>query len=231
MSVQQARTVSKTLDDFHGYREVDELIGHHREKKDAIRCRLDEFREVGEESDEKIFTELCFCLLTPQSKARICDKAIGRLLESGAIWKGDSTEVLRHLEGVRFPEGKARWIVAAREEFFRDGRWTLKERMEGFKDSFEAREWLVENILGLGYKEGGHFLRNVGKGEQLAILDRHIVKNLHRHGIIDKVPETLSKKEYLRIEALMKEFSSRVGIPLADLDLLFWSRETGEIFK
>jgi len=231
MSVQQARTVSKTLDDFHGYREVDELIGHHKEKKAAIRDRLDEFREVGEESDERMFAELCFCLLTPQSKAKICDKAIGRLLESGAIWNGDSAEVLRHLEGVRFPENKARWIVAAREEFFRDGKWTLKERMAGFKDSFEARKWLVENILGLGYKEAGHFLRNVGKGEQLAILDRHIVKNLHRHGIIDKVPETLSKKEYLRIEALMKEFAAKVGIPLADLDLLFWSRETGEIFK
>jgi N-glycosylase/DNA lyase len=231
MSVQQARTVPKTLDDFHGYREVDELIGHHKEKKEAIRNRLDEFREVGQESDERMFAELCFCLLTPQSKARICDKAIGRLLESGAIWKGDPVDVLRHLEGVRFAEGKARWIVAAREEFFKGGKWTLKERIAGFKDSFEARKWLVENILGLGYKEAGHFLRNVGKGEQLAILDRHIVKNLHRHGIIDKVPETLSKKEYLRIETLMKEFAAKVGIPLADLDLLFWSRETGEIFK
>jgi len=231
MCVQQARTASKTLDDFHGYRALDDLVRHHGEKRAAIRCRLDEFRAVGEESDERIFAELCFCLLTPQSKARTCDRAIGRLLESGAIWEGDSAEVLRHLEGVRFSEGKARWIVAARREFFRNGRWTLKERIAGFKDSNEAREWLVENILGLGYKEAGHFLRNIGMGEQLAILDRHIVKNLHRHGIIDKVPESLSKKEYLRIEALMKEFSAKVGIPLADLDLLFWSRETGEIFK
>jgi len=29
----------------------------------------------------------------------------------------------------------------------------------------------------------------------------------------------------------MKEFSKKVNIPLAELDLLFWSEETGEVFK
>ncbi len=107
----------------------------------------------------------------------------------------------------------------------------LKERLDGFRDPLEAREWLVANILGLGYKEASHFLRNIGRGEEIAILDRHILKNLHRHGVIEKVPDSLSKKEYMRIEGLMKGFSKRTGIPLAHLDLLFWSMETGEIFK
>jgi thermostable 8-oxoguanine DNA glycosylase len=29
----------------------------------------------------------------------------------------------------------------------------------------------------------------------------------------------------------MGQFSLEVGIPMAALDLVFWSRETGEIFK
>jgi len=29
----------------------------------------------------------------------------------------------------------------------------------------------------------------------------------------------------------MEHFSGDIGIPMAALDLLFWSRETGEIFK
>ena len=144
---------------------------------------------------------------------------------------GSTEEILPHLEGVRFRNGKARWIVAAREQFFKDGQWVLKKRVEEFQDALEAREWLVANMLGMGYKEAGHFLRNIGKGEELAILDRHIMKNLLRHGVIDIVPTSLSKREYLRIEALVKEFSGRIGIPMADLDLLFWSNETGEIFK
>jgi len=39
-------------------------------------------------------------------------------------------------------------------------------------------EWLVKNLTGLGYKEAGHFLRNIGSGK-IAILDRHILRNLH----------------------------------------------------
>ncbi len=220
-----------TPDVRHGYKDVDRLLDAYQGRKSDIRNRLREFRDTGKRPDAEIFEELCFCLLTPQSKARICDKAVRGLVASGLLTKGSPEEIHPHLEGVRFPNGKAKWIVAAREQFLRDGRWTLKKRLEKFRDTCETREWLAENVLGIGYKEAGHFLRNIGKGEELAILDRHVMKNLHRHGIINKVPESLSKREYLRIEALMREFSSRIGIPLADLDLLFWSNETGEIFK
>lgn len=208
-----------------------ELAGRHAEMKAEIAGRLQEFRSWGKRSDKEIFAELCFCLLTPQTRARVCDRAINSLRENGTLYKGSPEEVCAHLKGVRFSPGKSRYIVEARKEFLQNGRWTLKERLEGFKDPFEAREWLAENLLGLGYKEAGHFLRNIGKGEDLAILDRHILKNLHRHGVIEKVPGSLSRKEYMRIEALMRVFSRRIGIPMAHLDILFWSMETGEIFK
>ena len=79
-------------------------------------------------------------------------------------------------------------------------------------------------------KEASHFLRNIGKGENLAILDRHVLKNLIRLQVID-YPKTLSKRVYLEIEDKMKDFSNKVSIPLAHLDLLLWSLETGEVFK
>lgn len=85
--------------------------------------------------------------------------------------------------------------------------------------------------MGLGYKEAGHFLRNVGLGEDLAILDRHILKNLVLLGVIDEVPASLTKRRYLEIERRMIEFSKKTGIPMGHLDLLLWSKETGEIFK
>ena len=144
---------------------------------------------------------------------------------------GTPEEIASNLRGVRFHNVKAKSIVAAKEEFYRGGQWSMKRRLGKFKDSFEAREWLVKNVLGLGYKEAGHFLRNIGRGNQLAILDRHILKNLQRHGVLKEMPKSLSRKEYLRIEALMKKFADRTGVTLAELDLLFWSRETGEVFK
>ena len=94
------------------------------------------------------------------------------------------------------------------------------------------REWLVENIKGYGYKEASHFLRNVGLGSDIAILDRHILKNLKRYGVIDKIPPSLgNRKIYMDIEEKMKHFSKKIKVPLEELDLLFWAQETGFVFK
>jgi len=46
----------------------------------------------------------------------------------------------------------------------------------------------VHNVKGIGYKEAGHFSRNIGFTQDLAILDRHILKNLKKLGGIDGVP-------------------------------------------
>ena len=125
---------------------------------------------------------------------------------------------------------KSKYIIEAREFFVHDGKIDIKSKLgKGTVDS--KREWLVKNVKGLGYKEASHFLRNIGLGFELAILDRHIMKNLMKYGVIDEIPECLSKKCYLFFEEKMKEFSEKVNIPMSDLDLLFWSEETGEIFK
>jgi N-glycosylase/DNA lyase len=49
--------------------------------------------------------------------------------------------------------------------------------------------------------------------------------------VIDEIPTTLTKKKYLEIERRMIELSQKTGIPMGHLDLLLWSKETGEIFK
>src|SRR5439155_703107 len=52
-----------------------------------------------------------------------------------------------------------------------------------------------------------------------------------RHGVIRPMPPTLTANRYLAIDSRMERFSGYIEIPMAALDLLFWSRETGEIFK
>ena len=199
------------------------------ERKGLIRRRLDDFRAVLKGSEEEVFSELAFCLCTPQSSARVCDAAIRGLAGSGVLFRGDADSVRKGLVGVRFCENKARYIVEAREAFSRDGKLDMKSGLRG--EPFQLREWLVGEVKGLGYKEASHFLRNVGMGEGLAILDRHILRNLVRHGVIPEIPKSLTGRKYLEIEKAMMRFSERIRIPMGELDLLFWSRETGEVFK
>jgi N-glycosylase/DNA lyase len=98
-------------------------------------------------------------------------------------------------------------------------------------DPFGTREWLVENVKGIGYKEASHFLRNIGLGRDMAVLDVHILRNLKRYDIIDKRLDSLTRKSYMDIENRMRKFSERIDIPMEELDLLFWAKETGFIFK
>jgi N-glycosylase/DNA lyase len=85
-------------------------------------------------------------------------------------------------------------------------------------------------IPGLGLKESSHFLRNIGI-QGLVILDRHILKHLKSLKIISRIPESLTPKRYFAIEKKWLKYSKEVGIPVDELDLLFWSMETGEILK
>ena len=210
---------------------LDTLRSLYQERKDAIQMRLQEFRQVMEWSDEDVFAELAFCLLTPQSSARVCWDAVTSLKQQTLLLKGNPADFEHHLSQVRFGETKARYIVEARNKFTKDGRIQLKPQIQSFYNPFELREWLVENIKGLGYKEASHFLRNIGLGEGFAILDRHILRNLAGLGVIPEIPVSITKKRYLEIEERLRRFAAEIGIPMADLDLLFWSKETGWIFK
>lgn len=206
------------------------LLAEYRDKKNDIRRRLAEFKHAWAGSDKRIFAELCFCICTPQSKAVHCDKAVSALAGTGMLYRGDVCRVRQGLKAVRFPNNKARYIVETRKKLASSRGVSIKKRISG-KDVIATREWLVKNVKGIGYKEASHFLRNIGFGADLAILDVHILKNMVKHGIISEAPKSMTRKKYLELEGRLKEFSKRIGIPMAELDLLFWAMETGHIFK
>jgi N-glycosylase/DNA lyase len=210
---------------------LEELRSKYELRKREIRSRLSEFSRIMEESDERVFAELAFCICTPQSKATLCWKAIESLVKNGLLYNGSSEQIKPFLNAVRFNDHKSRYIVAARE-FFTDGSGiSIKRRILSLGKPFEMRDWLIENVKGLGPKEASHFLRNIGLGSSLAILDSHILKNLVKYGVIDEFPKSLTHSRYYEIEEKMRDFASRTGIPMDELDLLLWSEETGIIFK
>ena len=194
--------------------------------------KLSAFRQIWEEKDDlKIYKELLFCLLTPQSKAENAWEIIKNLERKNLLFEAKENILKDELRMVRFRNNKAKYIRNAQRLFVKDGKAKIVDTLKGFKNSFEAREWLVKNVKGLGYKEASHFLRNIGLGEDLTILDRHILNALLKFGVIDKLPKTLTRKRYIEIEEKMRDFSKGLGIPLSHLDFVFWQIQTERIFK
>lgn len=211
---------------------LQQLKRRYRLKKKDILARLEEFQSVWAEcDDEEIFTELAFCILTPQSKARTCWDAILKLKKNDLLFQGTVEQTKPYLNCARFKNKKAHYLVETRTLFMQNGKISIKFRISTFDSTYACRDWFVENIRGLGYKEASHFLRNIGLGENIAILDRHVLRNLAMIGLIEDIPNSMSRKKYLEIERKMAEFAKQIHIPLSHLDLLFWYKETGEIFK
>lgn len=208
------------------------LSSRYNKIKNDIKKRIGEFRRLYKKSNEDVFGELCFCLMTANANALKCDEALRSLKKGDHHLKSCVRSIRSRIKGkVRFHNKKALFIVGARQ-LFRKGRSLDIKSKINTNDIIATRDWFVENIKGIGYKEASHFLRNIGLGSDIAILDRHILKNLQKYGAIEKVPDSVgSRKVYMDIEDKMRHFSKTVGIPLDELDLLFWSLQTGFIFK
>jgi N-glycosylase/DNA lyase len=208
---------------------ITELKKTHSRIKLQIESRLDEFkRNTG---GEKFNNELFFCLLTPQSEARRCWETVKLLKRDGVIYKSSAVSISKMLSRVRFKNKKAKYLIETRKKIMKGNGASLESIIKRSPDFFLLRDWLVKNINGMGYKEASHFLRNIGKGENIAILDRHILKNLKKLGVIQHIPSSMTRNRYMEIEQKMRKFSEEIGISLSHLDLLFWYMEKGEIFK
>lgn len=200
--------------------------------KEPIAKRVKHYSDVIKKgTDEEIFGELAFCIFTPQSKAVSCWKAVNVLDEKKLLVTGTADEIAENISGVRFQRNKAKFLVQAREKFLSNGKIKIKDFLKSFKSPQNLRDWIIKNIKGIGYKEAGHFLRNTGLGLDLAILDRHILRNLKFYNAIDEIPQTLTPKIYLQIEEKMVKFCNDIKIPMSHMDLLLWAMQTGGIFK
>jgi N-glycosylase/DNA lyase len=193
------------------------------EINDLITKRLSEFESFKNKSEDEWFSELCFCILTANAKQKTGAAIQDQIQAHG--FKTLSQDTLANLIKVnkhRFHNNKAKYIVNARA--FSNIKSLIKDKTE-----LEARDFLVENIKGLGMKEASHFLRNTG-GQNLAILDRHILALLAEYKIIDR-PKTLTPQLYKEIEKKFTELASTLRMSLAKLDLFLWYMKTGEVLK
>ena len=213
-------------------KKYDEIFLIYSEIKSKIESRMNDFKKIWEDgSDEDIFDELVFCLMTPQSKAKSCGAALDILKSHNLVMKGSAEEIAEKINIVRFRNNKARYIVKARDLLLQNGHLRIKDILRAQGEPFMMREWLVKNITGYGYKEAGHFLRNIGFGQNIAILDRHIIKNMVKFGILGEPLKSITPRNYLEIEKKLLLFSAKINIPPDHLDFIFWYKEAGDVYK
>ena len=189
------------------------------------------FNQTWQSGEEAVFKEMVFCLLTPQSKAEVCWQTTEEIFSDGSVYDASAEYLANKLIRVRFRNNKARYIVELRNRFVTNGKPDVRGFIERLGNNLEARDWLAKNIKGYGMKEASHFLRNIGKGDNIAILDRHILRNLVDLGIIDKIPVSISKKTYREIENKFYLYSQEINIPLSHFDFVIWYNQTSRIFK
>lgn len=192
--------------------------------KKIIDSRIKEFKALGKKSSDAIFNELCFCLLTANFNAQRSIMIQNEIKSGFSKMPVDKLAKKLKLLGHRFPNMRAKFIVDARKH-----KPYLPRLFKNISKDGDIRQWLAENVKGLGYKEASHFLRNTGR-DNCAIIDFHIIDILMAHGMINKY-KSITEKNYLEIEQVLKRLAKKLCLTLAELDLYLWYLETGKILK
>jgi|SRR3989344_6324242 len=91
---------------------INQLKEEHKKKELIIKKRLNDFKNIKE---EEYFYELLFCLLTPQTSAKMADRAIQQL-KARKFHENNFNPVL-YLEGIRFLNNKSKYLTETKEKF------------------------------------------------------------------------------------------------------------------
>jgi len=155
---------------------------------------------MNKKGNKEWFSELCFCLLTANTSAEMGIRVQKEVGCEGFICKSD-TEMASRLKKAksRFYNRRGNFIYHANKFS------SIKDILIKEKDK---RQWLVDNIKGMSYKEASHFLRNVGFFDY-AIIDKHILRLMHENNLIEKIPENMNKKRYEEYENILEKISKK----------------------
>ena len=189
-----------------------------------IEKKKQEFISAGKSSKEKIFEELCFCILAANTSAEMGIRTQNYIGYSGFAAMPQE-ELSRELKSCKYR------FYNVRSRFISDSRWIIDELPELIKspDKAGTREYLVTNVPGIGFKEASHFLRNVGIFD-FAILDKHILSILRKE-FPDRTIKVNSRYWYLESEKLFIDLANNISMEPGIFDLYLWQIATGKIIK
>jgi len=213
------------------------LPGGILEAYQAIMRRCDHRRNWNNMTEEELWHELCFCVLSSNVHYETAYSALlqleaKRLIEtSGCSAKLITTELRRPIylprrkdgsfRRYRFPRRRARDIVRARQYVYQivGG---VKKLLERTDNAFEMRDLLTKNVSGLGLKEASHFLRDVRFSDSLAIIDSHVADYIRMNFREVQNVDHFTQRTYLELERLIQNVATNHNLSLAVLDMAIW---------
>jgi N-glycosylase/DNA lyase len=122
----------------------------------------------------------------------------------------------------RFPKTKGKQLFNTINNIY-GNKLTIKEILLNAETSIKAREILISMCTGVGHKQSSMFLRNIGFGYDLAIIDTHILDYLR---LIDVLPADINVKsrfEYSAIEELYHRYAQSRQLDVQKLDVAIWN--------
>lgn len=122
----------------------------------------------------------------------------------------------------RYPKLKANHIRRTGEATYLKGN-TIKKILCSSKDERYARQKIISITVGIGPKQASLFLRNTGYANNLAILDKHILKYMSFIGLLPELVQVVtSLRKYENIENILRSYSEKFKEHLAFLDTAIW---------
>jgi N-glycosylase/DNA lyase len=122
------------------------------------------------------------------------------------------------LRKYRFFRSKANTIAEAGRWLFQSCRFSIEALLTS--NSHYNRDQFLK-CPGIGYKTASWFLRNIGVGQDLAILDTHVVRVLIELEIISK--DFSLPRDYLEIEYIFLNVCNSINAPIEIMDLIIWN--------
>ena len=179
-----------------------DLIYFYKEYKNSLQGKI---QSSLTSTTKEIFEQAVYCFLTPATKSDSSDFTHKELLTDDFFYRASLEELtycLRKPPYIRFHNQKA-----ARLLLWQQHGMAHIQAMLLFDNARDKRQYLVENVKGMNFKEATHFLRNVGCSEDLVILDRHIINFMKDvHILSEKDDMSKLSKNYLMWEKLFVDF-------------------------
>ncbi|MGB6499834.1 MAG: hypothetical protein WBG19_00315 [Thermoplasmata archaeon] len=182
-----------------------------------------------------MWRELCFCILSPLTRFEDVRSSMFRLENRGILARLSSTPSEVQIEDVhgvlatqpgacRFARTKAARLREAGLLFYgKSSGGGVLGFLGRSQNTLDVRKALVDSVPGLGMKEASHFLRNIGRGSNLAILDVHVRRFLAEMRVVDdETAASHSLAGYVKMEKALASLAFNAGLDLGAFDLAIW---------
>jgi N-glycosylase/DNA lyase len=121
----------------------------------------------------------------------------------------------------RFPRSHAQYILAAIESIYLNGDGLCRLIADGATPPV-VRQTLVQTLQGIGPKQASLLLLTLGVTDDLAVLDRHILRYMAWIGLRSNEQPPRSLREYEGIEDDFRSHCRLLGQAMIDVDRAVW---------